>query len=277
MLLVAADAYGGDWRDALPAAAAVELVHNFSLVHDDIEDRSPYRRGRETLWYRWSEALAINAGDALFTLAYQSMTELASTCDPKILTRCLHVMNQTCLQLTGGQHLDISYEKETDIPIDCYWSMVAGKTAALLGACMELGAIIGGASPAETRALKIFGQNLGLGFQVQDDLLGIWGDTDLTGKSTESDLVSMKKTLPVLYGLQKSEPFAQAWSKGNISSTDVPELVMLLDQAGVQSLTEMRVVEFTRQAMDELAQANCREPVKTALQELASSLISRKK
>jgi geranylgeranyl diphosphate synthase, type I len=193
MVLLSCAAVGGNWRDALPAAAGVELLHNFSLIHDDIEDNSPLRRGRETLWKKWGQALAINAGDALFTLSYEAICGLRDTTSPQVALKAVQIFNETCMRLTGGQHLDISFEKERQILEKEYLQMVAGKTAALLAACTKLGALAGGADENQITAYGRFGEYLGLSFQIQDDWLGLWGNSTETGKSSESDLVAGKK------------------------------------------------------------------------------------
>ena len=145
LLLLCTEAAGGDWHDALPAAAAVELLHNFTLLHDDIQDNSPMRHGRPTVWKIWGRANAINAGDALFTLAYCALQRLGSDHAAGVLLRVWGVFNQTMLELTRGQHLDMRFETQPHVSVDDYLSMVRGKTAALLAACAQIGALVGSA------------------------------------------------------------------------------------------------------------------------------------
>src|SRR5512134_2310183 len=125
----------GSWESALPAAAAVELMHNFSLVHDDIQDNSDKRRGRPTTWVKWGMPMAINVGDALFVLSNQAVTDLKENYLAEVVVKAAEILHSTCLELTRGQFLDMSYEKRTDLGVDDYWPMVAGKTAALLSSC----------------------------------------------------------------------------------------------------------------------------------------------
>jgi geranylgeranyl diphosphate synthase type I len=228
LVLLTAAACGADWQSALPAAAAVELLHNFSLIHDDIEDRSELRRGRPTLWTRWGSPLAINAGDALFNLSFMALQRLEETCSPLAALRAHAILQQTCLDLTGGQHLDISYEDSRELPLEAYWPMTGGKTAALLGACAELGAVAAQAGVERQAAFGRFGRSLGLAFQVQDDWLGIWGEAEQTGKSTESDLLTGKKTLPVLYALRQGGRFAERWRQGSLQPGEVQGMADLL-------------------------------------------------
>jgi geranylgeranyl diphosphate synthase type I len=185
LVLLAAASAGGEWQPALPAASAVELVHNFSLIHDDIEDNSPLRRGRLTIWKKWGTPQAINAGDTMFTLAYLEILRLQETTSPSVALQAVRILHQTCLFLTQGQYLDLSYEERKDLSEADYWPMVSGKTGALLAACAELGALAALAKPAVRRNYHQFGRALGLAFQAQDDLLGIWGNSELTGKSAE--------------------------------------------------------------------------------------------
>ncbi|MEW6502518.1 MAG: polyprenyl synthetase family protein [Chloroflexota bacterium] len=263
------------WETALPAAAAVELLHNFSLIHDDIEDRSPLRRGRETVWKKWGEALAINAGDALFSLAFDAIYLLQEKCPEKIVLQSLQIMNTTCVQLTGGQHLDISYENERFICLEDYWKMIEGKTAALISASTRIGALIGGGSDRQQNDLAEFGRSLGIAFQIQDDWLGIWGDATQTGKSNESDLVSGKKSLPIVFALQQKGKFSRRWLAGPIQTDEVREVAQWLIEEGAQYYTEEQAEAYTRRALHSLADAKLDNNAGQALHELALRLLKR--
>ena len=275
MVLLAAASSGGDWQRALPAAAAVELVHNFSLIHDDIQDQSPLRRGRLTVWKKWGVAQAINAGDAMFTLAFLAIQRMAETVSPEAALRASLLLQNTCLTLTQGQFLDLAYEARGDLTMEAYWPMVSGKTAALLSASLELGAMSGKASAEQTKAYGSFGKLLGLAFQVLDDLLGIWGDAALTGKSTESDLLAKKKSLPVLYGLSQGGLFAQRWRQGPVTAAEVPALAAQLEAEGARTYTQQRATELTDQALAALAKAGPQGEAGEALAALARQLLQR--
>lgn len=270
-------ACGGNWWTALPAAAAVELIHNFSLIHDDIEDNSPMRRGRPTVWSKWGIPQAINVGDAMFTLAHLEMLRLGKTAEPVVALQAAVLLQETCLKLTQGQFLDISYEKRFDLSLEAYWLMVSGKTAALLAACTGLGALTAGVRFESLEHYQDFGRNLGLAFQAQDDLLGIWGDAELTGKSSESDLVTGKKTLPVVFGLEQKKDFAQRWSAGPITPDEVPSLARLLETEGAREYTQQAADHFTQKAQESLAAARPLDEAGAALRELADMLLSREK
>lgn len=275
LLLLSAASAGGKWQDALPAAAAVELIHNFSLIHDDIEDNSPRRRNRPTLWTIWGIPQAINAGDGMFNLAHLAMAGLAQTVSTPVALTAEKILSQTCLHLTQGQFLDISYEKRSDLSLESYWKMVGGKTAALLAACAHIGALAAQATPDECEAYRLFGWSLGLAFQAQDDILGIWGEPSVTGKSAESDLVSGKKTLPVVFGLARQGPFAKRWQEGPLALDEVEDIARQLDMEGALEYTRERAHEQTKLALEALARANPVGQAGTELQELALRLLGR--
>jgi geranylgeranyl diphosphate synthase, type I len=282
LVLLCAQAAGGDWRDALPAAVSVELLHNFSLIHDDIQDNSPLRRNRPTVWVKWGAAQAINAGDVLFTLSFLAVQDLAGALPPQSVLEVSRMVQQTCLRLTEGQYLDISYESKPDLPMDAYWPMIGGKTSALLACCTELGALVAGANGDCRGAFREYGHSLGLAFQVLDDWLGIWGDVALTGKSAESDLVSGKKTLPVVYGLSKDGPFARRWMQGKITPEEASALARMLEEEDASVYTLETAGRLTSQAISALQAAishsrtGCAGDASNALDELTDMLLKRK-
>ena len=275
LVLLSTASAGGEWANALPAAAAVELVHNFSLIHDDIEDNSPLRRGRPTVWKLWGLAQAINTGDTMFTLAHLAVMRLRETTTPAIALRATHLLQQACLHLTQGQYLDIAYENKTDLAIEDYWPMVGGKTGALLAACTELGVLVADADDETLTAYRHFGRDLGLAFQALDDYLGIWGDAQRTGKSVASDLVEGKKSLPVLYGLGKNGDFARQWRQGPITQEEVSAIAEQLEAEGARAYTRQEAQRLTQQALAALEAANPRGEAGEALAELAHTLLKR--
>lgn len=276
LVLLTAQAAGGDWRKALPAAVAVELLHNFSLVHDDIQDNSPLRRNRPTVWVKWGMPQAINAGDVLFTLAFLALHDLQACLPAADVLEANRMLKSTCLALTAGQYLDISYETRPLLAMEAYWPMIGGKTSALLACCCELGALVAGADPDRRAAFRGYGDALGLAFQVLDDWLGIWGDVALTGKSAESDLVSGKKTLPVLYALDQNGPFARRWLQGGITPPEVAGLARTLQDEGAYDFTLETAERLTAQALDALRRAACQPEGLQSIQELTHTLLRRK-
>jgi geranylgeranyl diphosphate synthase type I len=276
LVLLCSASSGGEWRRALPAAAAVELIHNFSLIHDDIEDNSPLRRGRPTVWKKWGVPQAVNAGDTMFTLAHLELLRLEETTTSEIALRASLTLQETCLRLTQGQYLDIAYESRGDLTLEAYWPMVSGKTAALITACAGLGAIVAGREASICEPYSRFGRLLGLAFKAQDDLLGIWGDAALTGKSAESDLVSGKKSLPTLYGLSRNGKFAQRWAEGPIRPEEVPFLAKQLESEGGRAFVLDTANDLTDQALQALETASPQGQAGEALRDLALKLLNRK-
>ncbi|MEP0804057.1 MAG: polyprenyl synthetase family protein [Chloroflexota bacterium] len=275
LVLLSHASCGGNWRSALPAAAAVELVHNFSLVHDDIQDNSPKRRGRDTVWVKWGAPMAINVGDALFVLSNQAIMDLKGNYPAEIVVRAAEILHNTCLDLTRGQFLDMSFEKRTDLTTDDYWHMITGKTAALLSACCHIGALLGGADEAKQDAYRSFGHYLGLAFQVQDDILGIWGNEAITGKSAASDLVEGKNSLPVLAGLAANKKFAARWRQGPIHAFEVEDLAKLLAAEGGYEMAHEAAKQMTDLALLNLQEADPQGEAGDALFELAERLLKR--
>jgi geranylgeranyl diphosphate synthase type I len=270
-----AQASGGTWEASLPAGAAVELLHNFSLIHDDIQDHSPLRRGRPTVWKRWGVPQAINAGDAMFSLANSAILDLAETISPATALEGYRLLQDACLDLTRGQFLDLSYENRLDLNTSAYWPMVSGKTAALIRCCAELGVITGSRDPDVRTAVRDFGYNLGLAFQVQDDLLGIWGQLGTTGKSAESDLMDGKKSLPILYGLEKGGAFSRRWREGEIQPGEVEALAGRLANEGAYEFTLAAAEDLTQKARSALRSASLHGEAADALFELLDLLLNR--
>ena len=266
---------GIDWLHAKSAAAAIELIHNFSLVHDDIQDNSDKRRGRQTVWVKWGASMAINVGDALFVIANQAILDLANHYPADVVVKASSILNNSCLDLTRGQFLDMSYEERNDLGIEEYWPMIGGKTSALLSACTHIGALLGNAGEAEQEAYRQFGYHLGLAFQVQDDILGIWGDEAMTGKSAASDLVKGKNSLPVLYALGRPGKFSARWKQGPITAGEVESIAAHLEEAGARKYAEEIAEIETQRALAYLKKANPRGIAGESIFNLANMLLKR--
>ena len=275
LVLLTATACGAEWIHALPAAAAIELVHNFSLVHDDIQDNSEKRRGRMTAWKVVGAPMAINVGDALFVISNQAIMDLQAHFSAEIVVKAASILHNTCLDLTCGQFLDMSYEDRTDLGVEDYWPMITGKTASLLSACCHIGSILGGADENTQDAYRSFGHSIGLAFQVRDNILGIWGDEAITGKSAASDLLDGKKSLPVLHGLSQGGKFAERWARGPIKPDEVEELAGILASEGSYEYTHSISRQMTTMALDSLREADPKGEAGEALMELANKLITR--
>lgn len=275
MVLLANASAGGEWEIALPAAAAVELVHNFSLIHDDIQDNSPLRRGRETVWKKWDIPQAINAGDSMFALAHIALKRLVKQVPDNIAIEAYKILPEACLTLTQGQYLDLSYESRADLCSEDYWPMINGKTATLIAACTQLGALIAEKDLETVESYRKFGEYVGLAFQVYDDILGIWGDSDITGKSAESDLVEGKKSLPILFALEKIPSFAERWQKGSISADEVPMIAAQMEDEGVLDYANNTADSLTKKALSILNSSSKKSDARDSLQEMAERLIKR--
>ncbi|MBL8147981.1 MAG: polyprenyl synthetase family protein [Anaerolineae bacterium] len=275
LLLSCAEAAGGSWQTALPAAAAVELLHNFSLIHDDIEDASPLRHGRMALWKQWGVASAINAGDAMFALSYAALTRLRGCVPDDLSLRALDIFCQANLDLTRGQHLDIRFETQPDVTADEYLTMIEGKTASLLAVSAELGALIGSGNDVIASHYRAFGFNLGMAFQIRDDILGIWGDPTLTGKSAATDILARKKSLPVLYGLERSPALRELYARESFGEAETREAVRLLDSLDARGHAASFERNYHQRALDALHAARPAEPAATELRGLLDALLGR--
>lgn len=276
LLMLCAEAAGRDWKSALPAAAAVELLHNFSLIHDDIQDDSPLRHNRPTVWKVWGQPNAINVGDALFTMAYDALSRLSTSgIADKTLIKIWHIFNQTMLELTRGQHLDMRFEHQASVTTDEYISMITGKSAALLSACAEMGALIGQDNSQLAKNYADFGLNLGIAFQIRDDILGIWGDPKVTGKSAATDILSRKKSLPVLYGLSTSEKLAQIYQRPDFKQKDVDEAVAELNRINAQEFTRHSEERYYNAAISAIETANPQGQASGWIMQLVNSLFKR--
>jgi geranylgeranyl diphosphate synthase type I len=233
LVLLITQSAGTDWKKSLPAAVAVEFLHNFSLIHDDIEDQSNLRHGCPTVWSKWGTAQAINAGDGMYTLVFHAIHGLNKYNSQEITMAAGDLITRACMKLVEGQINDVAFEARNEITIDDYWKMIDGKTAALLACSAQLGGLIAGLDRGQQGILNLFGQKLGRGFQIQDDMLGIWGNIKDTGKPIDSDLINHKQTLPVIYGLQMCPRFKDRWHQGKIKRTEILFLSDLLKKEGV--------------------------------------------
>jgi geranylgeranyl diphosphate synthase, type I len=277
LLLLCTEGSGGDWNAALPAAAAIELIHNFSLIHDDIEDYGLIRRSKDSVWKKWGLAKGLNAGDAMLTSAFIAINRLKSGTKSEKVIDIFELLSSTCLKLTEGQQLDIDFESRDNVAIDEYYAMVTGKTSALLACCSQMGALLSGMDNEEQLIYSKFGNEIGMAFQIYDDWLGIWGDPKITGKSASSDLVECKKTLPVLMGIEKSKRFLNGWSKRPLSKDIIKKMPIWLSEDGIENDVTSEFNLWNSRALGTLKSIKCDENVRTALTEFTNKLVMRKK
>ena len=247
----------------LPAAAAIELVHNFSLIHDDIEDGDPLRRHRPTLWKLWGQPQAINTGDGLFCVARLALWELVKTgIDAPTILILARLFDSACLKLCEGQYLDMSFERQRQISVSLYLDMIGRKTAALMQCATEMGARLATSDETQVAQLAAFGRSLGLAFQLRDDLLGVWADEHELGKAPAGDIRRKKMSLPVLEALEHSAPEQQARlraiyaEEGPATDTQIAEALDLFAEAAIQQRCQERLttaIAAARAALDAIA------------------------
>jgi geranylgeranyl diphosphate synthase type I len=271
----------GEYERALPGAAAVELGHNFSLVHDDIEDGDAERRHRPTLWKLYGIPQAINTGDTLFTLsriAIHRLTDLGFP-DATVL-RLVRMYDETCLRLCEGQYLDIwTSEHDEVMSVELYFDMIGRKTAALIAGSIEAGALLATDDDAVIARYRAFGWDLGIAFQLNDDLLGIWGVERATGKEP-SDLARHKKTLPVIYAFEHAGPedrarLATLYATDSPDAGEVAEAVAILERTGARDYTRDQAHRHRDNALRELDAAGVvGTEARERLEEIIRSVIS---
>jgi geranylgeranyl diphosphate synthase type I len=251
LCLLACEASGGQWRYALPAAAAVEFVHSFSLVHDDIQDRDRERHHRPAVWTVWGEAQAINAGDALLALARVALARLSH--DSELHARAAAILDEATLEMVEGQVLDLEFESRATVTVDEYLGMVDHKTGALFGAALALGALTAGADAERCQRFVRLGRLLGVAFQVKDDLLGTWGDEARTGKPAGADVARRKKSLPLVVGLNGEAAPAMHAAYGRAAGPDVGSIIAAMERAGVREECERMGGEARVEALRAIA------------------------
>jgi geranylgeranyl diphosphate synthase type I len=285
--LLAYRSLGGDYRTVLPGAAAVELGHNFSLVHDDIEDSDRERRHRPTLWAIWGIPLAINAGDALFALSRLALYRLLDNegFSERRVLELMRLYDETCLALCEGQFLDISFERRTDITVDEYMEMIGRKTAALLRASVRAGAVLATDDPAIGDAYGDFGYHLGLAFQMADDVKGSFWTSAESGKPEAGDIRKRKKTLPIVWALQNASEADKArlreiyspdasTSGEPMPQDEVDEVLEILERAGAREHTLSEARRFRDQALADIAGLPTLEGPRGELLALVQSVIA---
>jgi geranylgeranyl diphosphate synthase type I len=280
LLLLACQAAGGDPDVAMPAAAAVELLHNFSLIHDDIQDRATERRHRPAVWTVWGIAQAINAGDAMHAAAALTALRCAAAgADTVVALEVGALLHECCLRLVEGQYLDLQFERREEVTAEQYLGMVDGKTASLIATSVEMGALLGGAAATRDR-WRAFGLDLGRAFQIVDDVLGVWGDAGVTGKPAADDVVKGKRALPFLLA-RAALPAAEARRLGELyapperTPEHVAEATALMDRAGARAACQAQAAERLERAFAALDAAGPAPKGRQELRALARFVVER--
>ncbi|WP_242921626.1 polyprenyl synthetase family protein [Pontibacter liquoris] len=278
LVLLAANMYDEDVEKALLPAAAVEVFHNFTLMHDDIMDRAPLRRGEQTVHEKWNANIAILSGDVMLVRAYQLLLGVA----PDLLPQVLERFSETAAQVCEGQQLDMNFERREQVSIPEYIRMITLKTAVLLGFSLELGAILQHAPLTDAEHLKAFGDNIGIAFQLRDDLLDVYGDKAKFGKQVGGDILSDKKTFLMLTALeQASEQQLQtivSWrnkTEAGIAHEKVSAITAVYDALHIRHQTEQQIELYFRKALHHLDAVQLPEKRKATIRGLALQLMER--
>lgn len=277
LTLMTAECFEGDVKDALDAALAIEVFHNFSLIHDDIMDAAPLRRGHQTVHEKWNLNTGILSGDAMLIMAYQ----LFENYPPEVYQQLCKLFSKTALEVCEGQQYDIDFETRNTVTISEYLKMIEYKTAVLVGAAMKMGAIIANASTEDQNRCYEFGKNLGIAFQLQDDYLDAFGDPETFGKQVGGDIIENKKTYLYLKALEFSsekdqQQLTQLFSSEDTESVTKIEIVKQIFRAsGSAEATQKAISSYTKTAFDILKTINISEQQKQILESFGTQLMSR--
>jgi len=284
LCLTACDLAGGDWREALPAAAALELVHNFSLVHDDIQDRDMTRRGRETLWAIHGESAAVSAGNAMRVIADKTLMFLANTkLAPHVVVEVAADLTQRYLEMIEGQYMDMSFESSNDVTVDQYLDMIGRKTGALIESAMYMGALVATSDAKTAGTFGTCGRWLGLAFQIRDDYLGVWGDPCATGKAVGADIRRKKKSMPIVHLFQQSAGEDRSWlgkayaGQGEVEEKDVERILEMLDQFGTLEHVATAASTHAAKAVEEIRTTGLSGKVEQTVKAMAEFFVTRER
>ncbi len=279
MVLLGCELFSTNIKDAIKPALALEIFHNFTLLHDDVMDNSEIRRKRATVHKKWNTNVAILSGDAMQIIAFELLTDL-----PKgIIKPVIKLFNKTALEVCEGQQYDMDFESRTDVTIDEYIEMIRLKTSVLLAASLKIGAIIGGASEKKSDLLYNYAQNIGLAFQLQDDFLDTFGDTNVFGKKVGNDIITNKKTFLLITALklaknEEKEKLLSLLENKNISNEKkIIEIKNIYNNLNIREITENKITEYFSKALHNIENLELADEKKQLLSGFANSLMGRKK
>ena len=274
MCLMGNEMFGEIIPEAYDVATAIELFHNFTLIHDDIMDRAPLRRGMQTVHTKYDEPTALLSGDVMMIQAYEYINKVKTNCIHRILT----LFNKTAAQVCEGQQLDMDFEKKDSVNLDEYIEMIGLKTSVLMGASLQMGAILGGAGESNARHLYQFGLNLGIAFQVQDDYLDAFGDPEKFGKQVGGDIVANKKTFLMIHALDVASAAQKAELQQLMTENTedkVEKVLSIYKSCGVDEWAKRLKEKYIAEAFQHLEDIAVVSVRKKPLQELASFLVQR--
>ncbi len=278
LVLWSAKTFGVEIEQALPAAASIEIFHNFTLLHDDIMDNAPLRRGKPTVYKKWGENIAILSGDTMLVWAYKMLEDYDGTVYKKLNS----LLSKTAIEVCEGQQMDMDFETRDNVSIKEYIEMIRLKTAVLLGAALQFGGIIANADEQDLENISDFGIKLGLAFQIQDDYLDTFGDKDTFGKRIGGDILDRKKTFLYLTALQEASPSDKTGLQTLFHSGNIPDeqlIAQTIDfykKYNVDKIAQNQMETFTREALQSLDKTTLSADKKTFWQDFAKNLMLRK-
>ena len=278
ILLMSHELFNGNYLDLMKPALGIEVFHNFTLLHDDIMDKAPLRRSRETVHKKWNPDIAILSGDTMFVQSCQLITNVKD----KYLRDVLDIFFNTAIDVCEGQQTDMDFESDENVSIENYLDMIGKKTGSLIGCATYTGSLCAGASKEDSMHMYEFGKNLGIAFQLHDDLLDVYGDSEKFGKQVGGDILANKKTFLLLTALQRAEGNIKSELNKWISSTDnsrkkIDAIISIYEKLEVKNKTTLKMDYFFKKALDELEAVSVPENRKSELLNLAEKLMIREK
>ena len=283
LMLMAYNMYRDTPEDIMPQAIALETYHNFTLLHDDLMDRADMRRGNPTVHHKWNDNTAILSGDAMLIMAYRLFTQAPTAADNPNLLRALHTFNQATLGVCDGQQYDIEFENRNDVTEPEYMEMIRLKTSLLLACALKIGAELAGADPADAQHLYTFGERMGLAFQLQDDLLDVYGDPAVFGKNTGGDILCNKKTFMLINTLALAQGTDRTQLQHWLDATQydpaekIKAVTAIYDHVGIKQICQQKIEQLFEQSLQSLDNVKQPDQRKTHLKDFAHRLLKRKK
>ena len=278
LTLMGTELFDGVVENSVKSALGIEVFHNFTLLHDDIMDNAPIRRGKSTVHEKWNVNAAILSGDVMFVQAFT----LVTSCKTEYLRAVIDIFNVTAIEVCEGQQLDMDFETRNDVSIEEYLEMIRLKTSVLVGCSLELGAVLANASKQDSRNLYNFGMNLGMAFQIKDDLLDVYGDSAVFGKQVGGDILANKKTFLLLQALNDANPQQKVnldkWlnnNDANVSQEKVAEVTSIFDELNIKDKADALMEDYYIKAMDSLNRINIASEKKEYLKGFADTLMER--
>lgn len=278
-VLMAYNLFHDDVDRILPVATALETYHNYTLLHDDLMDKADMRRGRPTVHKKWDDNTAILSGDTMLVLAYEHLAK----CDTKYLKPALDLFTETALEVSEGQQFDMEFETRNDVAEEEYIEMIRLKTSVLLACALKMGAVVAGASDADANALYAFGEKVGLAFQLQDDLLDVYGDPKVFGKAIGGDITSNKKTFMLINAFNRADAGKRAELERWTTATEfdpaekIAAVTEIYNRLGIDKLAEQRIKEYFEQSRLHLDELSVSDDRKAVLREYTERMMNRKK